>query len=354
MRVALFKSEDGNTSKLLIVIHHLVVDGVSWSILLEDLQTLYEELNGGHQPHLPAKTTSFKAWSEQLSAYAKSDALAVEAAFWIKGPKAFALPVDYKSEENTAASAATVSVALNPRETLALLMETPAAYRTQINEVLITALAETLADWTRSSSMLIDLEGHGREEILPGVDLTRTIGWFTTIFPFALEVEESHGVINSLRVVKDQLRAIPNRGIGYGLLRYLSKAEIRDALYAPPQAQVRFNYLGQTDRALLSRSIFKPAIEATGPSQSPSTNRGYLLNIIATVSGGQLRFEWTYSRNVHRRETIERLAELNLKQLRTLIANARSADARTLSPSDFPNAKLSPEDLDKVLAKLRG
>jgi len=357
LRVALFTNQAGQPTRLLIVIHHLLVDGVSWGVLLEDLQTLYTQFDLNKHIELPAKTTSFKSWSEQLSAHAKTEALLAEAAYWssLSQVSVTPLPADFANGPNTAASARTVTVSLNPRETLALLMEVPAAYRTQINEVLLTALAQTLSQWTRNASVLLDLEGHGREEIFEGVDLSRTVGWFTTIFPVVLDLKESQALSASLRLVKEQLRAIPNRGIGYGLLRYLSGDEdIVANLGRQAQAEVRFNYLGQTDRALPHAALFKPAHEATGPAQSPAAERGYLLNIIGAVTGGELRLEWTYSENIHRRETIERLAETYLKELRTLIANARSADATSLSPSDFPSAKLSQADLNKVLAKLRG
>jgi len=354
LRAGLFKSSDGKPGKLLIVIHHLVVDGVSWRIILEDLQRSYSALTHPQSPALPEKTTSFKRWSELLSAQATSDELAEELPYWLDRFETSSLPVDFDSHDNIAASADTITVALNPRETLALLMEAPAAYRTQINEVLIAALAQTLSNWTASSHVLLDLEGHGREDIFPSIDITRSVGWFTTIFPVALDLQESDSVISSLRHVKEQLRAIPNRGIGYGLLRYLGNDAARDALNDQTQAQVRFNYLGQTDRALSDGGLFKPAGESTGPSQAASAPRGYLLNVIGAVSGGQLRFEWTYSRNIHRRETIAQLGENYLARLRALIAQARSADAATLSPTDFSSSKLSREDLNKVLAKLRG
>lgn len=357
MRVALFANQTGQPTRLLIVIHHLLIDGVSWGVLLEDLQTLYTQFDLSKQIELPAKTTSFKSWAEQLSSHAKAEALLAEAPYWLSlsDGSATRLPVEFKKGPNTAASARTVTVSLNPRETLALLMEVPAAYRTQINEVLLTALAQTLSQWTNSASVLLDLEGHGREEIFEGVDLSRTVGWFTTIFPVVLDLKGSQALSESLRLVKEQLRAIPNRGIGYGLLRYLSgDEEIAANLRQKAQAEIRFNYLGQTDRALPHVSLFKPAHESTGPAQSPAAERGYLLNIIGAVTGGELRLEWTYSENIHERETIERLAETYLKELRTLIANARSADTTSLSPSDFPSARLSQADLNKVLAKLRG
>jgi non-ribosomal peptide synthase protein (TIGR01720 family) len=354
MRVALFDRGSQRNSYLLIVIHHLAVDGVSWRILLEDLQTLYRQFRSGEGPSLPPKTTSFKSWAERLTKHAWSAALRDELDFWcVNGADHEArLLLDHPGAINTAASARTVSVSLNADDTRTLLQEVPTAFRTQINEVLLTALVRALAPWTGSNSLLVDLEGHGREEILEGVDLSRTVGWFTTIFPVLLDCGDSQTTVDVLRSVKERMRTIPNRGIGYGLLRYTND-EAAEKLRAMPQAEVRLNYLGQVDRALLDSSMFTVASQPIGPPQSPKAQRAYLLNIIGSVTAGELRLDWTYSENIHHRETVERLAQNYLHELRALIAQSRSGDEMSYSPSDFPNAKLSQADLNKVLAKLR-
>jgi non-ribosomal peptide synthase protein (TIGR01720 family) len=357
IRVALFDRGAQRNSYLFIVVHHLAVDGVSWRILLEDLQTLYRQLSSGEKPSLPAKTTSFKSWAERLTGHARSGGLRDELPYWFATVEnsTARLPLDYVGGTNTAASARTLSVSLNVDETRTLLQVMPAAYRTQINEVLLTALVRALAPWTGSQSLLVDLEGHGREEILEGVDLSRTVGWFTTIFPVVLDCGAAQTAVDALRSVKEQLRAIPKRGIGYGLLRYAGHdAAGAERLAALPQAEVRFNYLGQVDRALLDSSMFTVAAQPTGPAQSPKAGRTYLLNVIGTVTGGELRLEWTYNENIHREETIARLAHSYIDELRELIAQSRTGDKASYSPSDFPQAKLSQEDLNKVLARLGG
>jgi non-ribosomal peptide synthase protein (TIGR01720 family) len=355
MRVALFDRGAQRNSYLLIVIHHLAVDGVSWRILLEDLHALYRQLSSGEKPALPPKTTSFKNWAERMTEHARSGGLRDELSYWCATVEnsAARLPLDYLGGANTAASARTLSVSLNADETHALLQVLPVAYRTQINEILLTALVRALAQWTGSQSLLVDLEGHGREEILEGVDLSRTIGWFTTIFPVVLDCGDSQTTVGALRSVKEQLRAIPNRGIGYGLLRYSSNdAASVDKLRALPHAEVRFNYLGQVDRALVDSSMFTVAAQPTGPAQSLQAGRTYLLNVIGTITGGELHLEWTYSQNIHREETVIRLARSYMDELRELIAQSRTGDKGSYSPSDFPQAKLSQEDLNKVLARL--
>ena len=242
-------------------------------------------------------------------------------------------------------------MSLNADDTRAVLQEVPVAYSTHINEVLLTALVRAFAPWTGSKSLLIDLEGHGREEIFEGVDLSRTVGWFTTIFPVVLNSKNGESIIEDLRSMKEQLRLIPNRGIGYGMLRYGSADPELEKL---PQAEVRFNYLGQVDRVLAESSMFSVAPQSSGPTQSAGAQRKYLLNIIAMVSGGELRLDWTYSTSIHHKETVDRLARSFIEELRGLIAGSRTGDKIDYSPSDFPRAKLSQDELNKVLAKLRG
>ncbi|MEA5506766.1 amino acid adenylation domain-containing protein [Halotia wernerae UHCC 0503] len=344
------------SNRLLIVIHHLAVDGVSWRILLEDLQTVYQQLSCGEARQIPLKTTSFKHWAQLLSEYAQSSTLGSELAYWLpeSDKQIIAIPVDYTEGTNIEISARTVSVSLNFEETTALLQEVPKAYNTQINDVLLTALVQVLTQWTGSSSILLNLEGHGREEIFEGVDLSRTVGWFTTIFPVFLQLEATNNPGNALKLIKEQLRRIPNRGIGYGLLRYFKgNKEIASKLEALPQAQVSFNYLGQFDQVLYTSSIFQPATESLGPtSHNPEANRNHLLDVNGLVVQGQLRLDWTYSDNVHKHSTIESLAQKFLQALQTLIAHCSSRQARGYTSSDFPDIKLSQETLDAVLVEI--
>jgi amino acid adenylation domain-containing protein/non-ribosomal peptide synthase protein (TIGR01720 family) len=357
LRAALFNRGGQHNSYLLIVIHHLVMDGVSWRILLEDFQTLYQQLVRRERPSLPAKTTSFKSWAERLVEYARSPGLSNELPYWFAlGNNAPSrLPRDESEGVNTVAQARTLSVSLNAAETQALLQEVPVAYRTQINEVLLTALVRAFAKWTGSHSLLVDLEGHGREEIIEGVDLSRTISWFTTIFPVVLDCGNAQTAVEALQLVKEQLRAIPNRGIGYGLLRFASgDAMIAEKLQSLPQAEVRFNYLGQVDRMLLDSSMFSMASHSSGPAQSRKAERAYLINIIGVVSSGELRLEWTFSESIHHKESVSQVADRFIEELRDLIAQSRTSEKISYSPSDFPSAQLSQEELNKVLAKLRG
>jgi amino acid adenylation domain-containing protein/non-ribosomal peptide synthase protein (TIGR01720 family) len=356
LRVAFFDLGPERTGRLLILIHHLAVDGVAWRILLEDLMTAYQQLSLGEGAQLPPKTTSFGSWARRLAEFAQTPELKREMAYWLAQATSPPLPVDYPEgrSSNTEASARVVSDSLTIEETRALLQEVSNAYRTQINDVLLTALAQAFSQWTGERALLVDLEGHGRETLFDDVDLSRTVGWFTTIFP-ALLTLESEQPGEALKSVKEQLRAVPNHGVGYGLLRYLSGDEdVAARLRQAPQAEVSFNYLGQFDQLLPEGAPFGPAMESVGPSHSPRGMRRYPLEINAFISGARLQLEWTYSERIHRRETIEHLAQSYSSALRALIAHCLSVEAGGYTPSDFPLAKLGQAKLDWLTGADRG
>ncbi|HSN88995.1 MAG TPA: condensation domain-containing protein, partial [Thermoanaerobaculia bacterium] len=305
-----FDLPDGE-ARLFLVVHHLAVDVVSWGILLEDLESACRSLSGGEAVELPAKTTSFRSWSEKLAGHARSMPLEPELSWWLQQGEGAAggLPPDEPDGADTEASARWVSIALSADETDALLHKVPKAYRTQINDVLLTALVQALAG--PGGSLRIALEGHGREEILDGVDLSRTVGWFTTVFPVLLALDpgapQDPGA--ALLAVKEQLRSIPARGIGYGLLRYLREEEgVTGRLAGLPHPEVSFNYQGQLDQSLREDTLFRPAGEARGPHRSPGAARGHRLEVGGAVTGGQLQILFGYSENVYHRSTMEGLA----------------------------------------------
>jgi amino acid adenylation domain-containing protein/non-ribosomal peptide synthase protein (TIGR01720 family) len=352
LRVVLFEQGAGK-DRLLMVIHHLVVDGVSWRVLLEDLFSGYEQLRlGAEEIRLAPKTTSFRAWSERLREYAVSDALANERQWWeglAKG-KSGSLPIDHPEGLNDVSSSETVRVSLSQEETRFLLQEVPQAYRTQINDVLLTALTQTFTQWTGDNGVLLDLEGHGREDLFEDVDLSRTVGWFTTLFPVRLELPADAGDPGeALKSIKEQLRGIPQRGIGYGVLRYLRGDQQLAASLGSLRPQVSFNYLGQLDQTLPKGSSVSLAQESSGPAMAPRGGRSHLLNIDGEVIDGRLQFSWTFSRNVHERRTIEQLAEAWLAALRELIEHCLNPDAGGATPSDFPLLQIDQQTLDKLV-----
>ena len=353
LKAILFDSGPSTPQRLLMAVHHLVIDGVSWRILLEDLQAAYEQIEKGLTPHLPPKTTSYQHWANSLQRYAQQAQLSAEAEFWqqfLQKP-VVPLPTDAQGE-NTLASCETVHCLLSSAETDALLFQVPQAYHTQINDILLTALARTIATWTGSSQVLFHLEGHGREPLFEDIDTSRTVGWFTSLYPVLLDLSHSTAPNNpglTLQTVKEQLRAIPHHGIGYGLLRHLSQdSALVEQLRHLPQAEILFNYLGQTDQIFSQEALFALSTEDTGPALGPRNRREHLLDINARITHGQLQVSWTYSHNFHDPMTIEQLVTNYHHNLRDLINWCCTLPTPRYTPSDFPLAHLSQQQLDSI------
>jgi non-ribosomal peptide synthase protein (TIGR01720 family) len=365
LRVALFNLGRGQGKRLLLVVHHLAVDGVSWRILLEDVQRGYEQAARGERLELPAKTSSYQSWATHLVEQAQSEESRSEAEYWLREQRMLGsakLPRDHETGENLVGSTGSVSVSLSAVETKALLQEVPGVYHTQINDALLTAVGVALTEWMGSEQVAVELEGHGREELGAGVDVTRTVGWFTSIYPVVLAVQRGSGTGERLKLVKEKLRGVPRRGVGYGLLRYLSAdEEVRTQLRERGGAEVCFNYLGQSDESARTNSkksedkaasFFTPARESTGLNESLSRRRQYLLEIDGWIDRGRLKMSWNYSTQVHRRETIATVAEKFLVALRSLIEHCRSSEAGGFTPSDFPLATgIKQEQLDQIVGR---
>ncbi|HEX8150712.1 MAG TPA: amino acid adenylation domain-containing protein, partial [Pyrinomonadaceae bacterium] len=349
LRAALMSLGAGRPGRLLLVIHHLAVDGVSWRILLQDLQAVYRRLAEGAGAGLPAKTTSYRQWAERLAERAGAGMFDDELAFWLAQTRAAGgeLKVDAPSAENTVATSRSVVAQLDEDETRALLQEVPGAFRTQINDALLAALALAFERWQGSPRVLVDLEGHGREDLFEDIDLSRTVGWFTSLYPVALAVAPGSEPAAALKEVKEQLRSIPNRGLGYGVLRYLSPdAGVREALAAQTRAQVSFNYLGQLGQA--AASMFRPAPESAGRSQAEENLRTHVLDFNASVAGGRLHVACTYGERLHERAEVERLVGEYVAALRRVIDACREG-AWGYTPSDFPFSGLGQQELDRVV-----
>ncbi|NMY06497.1 non-ribosomal peptide synthase/polyketide synthase [Pseudomonas sp. WS 5059] len=344
LRAVLFDKADGS-QRLLVIIHHLVVDGVSWRVLLQDLQDAYRQPTVS----LPAKTTAFKTWAEQLQGLARGPALPTEVAFWqaLHGTDNH-LPGARVDASLRSRDGITLDTRLDADLTRRLLQDAPAAYRTQVNDLLLTALARVITRWTGRREVLIQLEGHGREELFDHLDLTRTVGWFTSLFPVRLVPAEA--LDDSIKQVKEQLRAIPNRGVGFGALRYLGDASVRHTLAALPVPRITFNYLGQFDSSLEGEhsALFVPSGERAGLEQHPDAPLGNWLTLNGQVFDGELCLGWTFSQQMFDAATIQALADALALELKALIEHCTSAGHHGVTPSDFPLAALTQVQVDTL------
>ena len=348
LRAVLAQLPDGR-QRLLIVIHHLIVDGVSWRVLMDDLQTVYRQLAEGQTTQLPAKTSPFRDWAARLQVYAGSESLREELGWWqaqLSGPQV-TLPCADPDGANLERHADTVNVRLDAERTRQLLQQAPSAYRTQVNDLLLTALVRVLCRSSGHASVLVQLEGHGREALFDDIDLTRTVGWFTSVYPVRLSPSDGDFAA-SIKAIKEQLRAVPHKGLGHGVLRYLADEATREAMAGLPHAAITFNYLGQLDQTLGQDALFRPLDAPLGAIHDPDAPLPNELSIDSQVSGGELVLRWTFSRERHDRQTIAALADTYLDELQRLIEHCLADEAGGLTPSDFPLAKLTQVQLDSL------
>ncbi|WOX15494.1 non-ribosomal peptide synthetase [Streptomyces sp. N50] len=337
--------------RLFLAVHHLVMDGVSWRIVLEDLAIAYGQLGAGRAVDLGQKTSSYQRWSDRLTEHVRSGALDDEIAYWqnVRPGQAPRLPQD-NDGENLTAHEKTVEVRLDTEATEALLHRVPAVYRTRINDLLVTALVRVLADWTGQQRVVVGLEGHGREELFADTDLSRTIGWFTTHFPVALTLPADRRWDTLIKNVKEQLRAVPGNGLGYDALRFLSLPDAPgQALRTDGLPEISFNYLGQFDGTTHDDGLIRDRLPALGDDHAPDEERPYLLDVVGLVEDGRLGFTWIYADTVFEATTITRLAEGFVTALRGVVRHCLLGSSGGATPSDFPLARLDQAGVDRVV-----
>ncbi|MGA9312752.1 MAG: amino acid adenylation domain-containing protein, partial [Pseudonocardiaceae bacterium] len=356
IRAVLFKHGDGQRARLFLSAHHLVVDSVSWRILLDDLDAAYRQALAGSEVALEPPGTAATTWAHRLTEHVRSGALDGALEYWtqVSREAQVNLPVD-RAGVHTAGCTRQVTVRLSRAHTDALLHRVPGVYRTQINDVLLSALGRVLSKWTGCERVLIALEGHGREEILDGVDLSRTVGWFTTQFPLALTVPAGSDWRSVLTSVKEQLRAVPHRGLSYGALRYLSREDSpAAALHSDPRPQVCFNYHGQwvtthSDAATAAGRLYRGQRDSIGADLAPDQPAPHLVDVSGQVSNGELELTWLYSRQVHDNATVRQLAEDMIKALGEIVDHCAQPGVGGRTPSDFPLARLDQAGVDRLV-----
>lgn len=352
VRAAYFHFGPGEPGRLLLLLHHLAVDWISWGIILDDLPRLYRAFQDAApaKSPLPSKTTSIKTWAKHLVEYASSPRLAKEIDFWaaetsLSEPD---LPMDDPGGENTVASEQEITVALPEEVTAQLFSSANQAYQTRVEELLLTALVKTFSDWTGNSSLRVGLEGHGREDLFDGLDLSRTVGWFTSYYPLRLTLDHPDDAGASIKQIKEKFRSVPHHGIGYGVLRYLAENPDAAAVQTSPYPRVLFNYLGRRGYLSSEDSPFKLVYETVGRERSLEGMRRYQIEINSYVQNDRLHLTWTYSRNIHSRDTMAALSENYLSTLSRLIAHCLDPESGGFTPSDFPLAGLDEGELDKL------
>ncbi|MET9554799.1 amino acid adenylation domain-containing protein [Streptomyces sp. NPDC006645] len=362
--------------ELLLVIHHLAVDGVSWRILLPDLRAAYEALAEGREPLLDPVPVSYRTWAKALSGEARSARRVAELPLWTgqgAAPAARLTDRPLDPARDTHASAGRLRVELPAGPTEALLTRVPAAYRAEINEVLLTALALAVTGRAREAGgdgptrALIELEGHGREQLAGDLDVSRTVGWFTSVFPVALEVgafdrEEIRGggaVLGAaLGRVKEALRALPDHGAGHGLLRHLNP-QTAGVLAREAVPQLSFNYLGRfTTTEGREGGDWTIRAGASGLTAAPGTPLRQAVDLVAVTEdrpdGPVLVADWTWAGALLSESEVGALAERWFEALEALVAHAGRPAAGRLTPAEFPLVTVGQEEIDAYESELAG
>ncbi|ERN42084.1 non-ribosomal peptide synthase domain protein/amino acid adenylation domain protein [Rubidibacter lacunae KORDI 51-2] len=331
LHFALFQTATG--SHLAIVVHRLEIDSGSWQILLEDLQALLQERD------LPAKTCSYRQWSDRLQSYDAGP----QREFWLEqGTVVTALPTDFLKAARPDSERDHLTLQFSVADTAIVLQQVPSAYRIQVPELLLTALTRTIAQWSENPQVYIDIVGDGRVDL--GLDLSHTIGCFDTRYPLQFDLTGINGCDASLKAIREQLHQVPDRGLGYGVLRFF--AADKD-LAAKTPAPIQFNYLAPFELDAEGLSLIDS--EAIGLLPETTDLATHQLAIDAEVVAGQLSIRFGYCQAQYQRETIEQLAAEFERDVRSLIAHCLRPETHGYTPADFPLATLKQPQLDRLI-----
>lgn len=338
---AMFKLND--TSKLLLLTaHHLIVDGVSFRILIEDLYTIIDQKKNGISITLPKKSHSFKKWSEQINQFG-AELFNKEIDYWNRCIKSdFTYKCDFDLGEDLVSYSKTIVRSLDSQLTNDLLFEAGKVYHIDAKEIMILSLAQTVKEITGESEVLLELEGHGREDLFENMDWNRTVGWFTSIYPVLLKINEMD-LSKQIVEVKEQLRKIPTNGIGFGILKYICKS-----LNDKDRKQIRFNYLGDFNEKTYQNDIFTISDMDTGLETSKANSLSALMDINAIIINNKLKIMLTYSSQKFKDESIHLFIDKFISAIENTIKHCCEKKDIELTPSDFASIDLSQEELDSL------
>ncbi|MEC2066182.1 non-ribosomal peptide synthetase [Bacillus inaquosorum] len=350
LHAGLFRTENGD--HLFLTIHHLVVDAVSWRILFEDFSTAYKQAVSGETIKLPQKTDSYLTYSQSIADYSKSRQIQREAAYWDERENRHIQPIpkDNEAAPNTFKDTEVIDFNLSRHHTELLLTAANKAYSTEMNDILLTALGLALQQWTGYDQFKISMEGHGRESYLEDIDISRTVGWFTSIYPVWLDMSHSdhknkdERLGHLIKQTKDMLHRIPHKGAGYGVLKYTNKKWGSEK----GSPDISFNYLGQFDQDIQSKA-FEVSDIKPGNEISPNWERPHALDISGAVSSGCLNMHMIYNRLQFEKKTIQTFAGHFKQTLENIIEHCTGKENREWSASDFTDEDLTLDELSEIM-----
>jgi len=326
---------------LLITAHHLLVDGVSWRIILEDLSNILHQLQKGEEYKLSYKTHSVREWVESLEEYSKG-ITKEEKQYWEQVLQNKTLvPTDFNNENKGIVNLATVEAELSIEETNKLLGQANRVYGTDANEILLISLTLAISKFMKDKRVTLELEGHGRKEISNKVDISRTVGWFTSMYPVNLIIQ-GESLDSKIKELKEQLRGVPQKGFNYGVLRHINKS-IKD----DNSNYIRFNYLGDFDSTLKDR-LFNVSYENSGVEFGKENHMTCLIEVVSMIINEKLRILINYNKNSFKDETMKDLEEEFLMRLKEVLEYCCNKESKEFTPSDFDAVELSQDDLDSL------
>ncbi|MDI6686457.1 plipastatin non-ribosomal peptide synthetase PpsC [Bacillus subtilis] len=348
LHAALFKTLTGDY--LFLAIHHLVVDGVSWRILLEDLSAGYQQAAAGQTIQLPPKTDSYQEYARRIQEYAQSSKLIREEAYWrsVEEQQAAELPYEIPHHVNIDSSKRdSLSFSLTEADTAVLLQNVNYAYGTDTQDILLTAASLAICEWTGGSKLRIAMEGHGREHILPELDISRTVGWFTSMYPALISFENHRDELGTaVKTVKDTLGRIPNKGVGYGMLKYLTHPENKSITFSKTP-EISFNYLGQFND-IERQDTFRPSSLGSGKDITHTWKREQIIEMSAMAADKKLHFNLSYPPARFHRNTMEQLINRIEHFLLDIMKHCAGQQKAEKTLSDFSSQSLTAEDLDSI------
>ncbi|WP_291286626.1 non-ribosomal peptide synthetase [Flavobacterium sp.] len=334
VRVGHFRLKEGD--RIALIIHHLVIDGVSWRILLQDFDDLYVQIKAGNKIKLPYKTSSYQTWAAELKTYGQDLKNTEELSYWKQVCAQQANPLR-PLEENELYKLncdSTTIMALDKESTNLLQTSAHILHNTKIDDVILTCLGLAIKDTLHRDQVTIQMEGHGREEVIDTVDISRTVGYFTSFYPFVLNVSKKEGVENLLTVKEDLLK-IPNRGIGFSALKFLN-----DDVHLETGFDLEYNYLGDFGYDVSSKkdSIFSYAAESIGGNSSAENYNNLGFSVVGMISSGQLKMSLGYSSLLFEKETMTELANAFKNHLITLVNHLTKLSQSQAQQSDAPES----------------
>ena len=356
LRFVLLRTAPGMADRLLVIAHQLVMDARSWQILVEDFERVYQQLEQGLPANLPDKTCSIKAWANRLHQHASCDAILAQTDFWrqLVGNRDHQLPLDGNEPVSgttpTNDTTGCVSRRLDSVDTQVLQFEVTKAFQAELEAILLSALSRTLCRWLQQPTLTIDVEDHSRKAVFKELDLSRTIGALTLVYPLVLapgnDIDNHSDPLTALANTKAMLQQLPDKGLGYGLLRERTDIPSANELRQAPDAQFCFSYCAPAEQLTNNGALLHIENAQCGVTRHPAGRRRYLLELKVDLRNGRLQTDWHYSPCSHQQATIACLADHFITALQALIA--AGSDQAQAQRSDADSPQLAKEELDRL------